>query len=70
MIFFVSILLFSELYEARGHHCRKLDIWLSTVLPLGKVQNTIILSGLDFASTRDKKYIYPKIKKTPSIEQL
>ncbi len=67
--FFVSILLFPELYEARWQHCRKLDIRLSTVLPLGKVQNTIIFPGLDFASTRDKKYIYSKIKNTPSIEQ-
>jgi hypothetical protein len=55
MNFFVSILLFPELYEARGQHGRKLDIRLSAVLPLGKVQNTIIFPGLEFASTSDKK---------------
>jgi hypothetical protein len=64
MNFFVSIPIFPELYEARRQHGRKFDIWLSTVLPLGKVQNTIIFPGLEFASTRDKEDIYPKIKNT------
>jgi hypothetical protein len=59
--FFVSIPLFPELYEARGQQSRKLDIWLSTVLPLGKVQNTIIFP-FDFASTR--KIIFTQRLKT------